>query len=78
MSRNDCAWENHTFPTWRSAVNVKLKKVYAITINDAGIEDDLLKAHWETKQSPLEFVEWFGIKYDLRSVEALGIKGFGV
>ena len=39
--------------------------IYVITIDDSGVDDEYLTPHWEMKQSPYEFVEWFGIKYDL-------------
>jgi len=55
-----------------------LKDVYVITINDAGIDDEFLKTHWEMKQSPYEFVEWFGIKYDLDPKSAFGIPSFSL
>jgi hypothetical protein len=29
--------------------------------------------HWEMKQSPYEFVEWFGMKYDLDPKWAVGL-----
>jgi hypothetical protein len=32
-----------------------------------------LKSHWEMKQSPYEFVEWFGNKYDLDPKSAVGL-----
>jgi hypothetical protein len=38
---------------------------YGITIDDSGVDDEYLMPHWQMKQSPYEFVEWFGIKYDL-------------
>jgi hypothetical protein len=47
--------------------------VYAITIDDSGFEDDDLRSHWEDKESPFEFVLWFGNKYDLDPKEAFGL-----
>jgi hypothetical protein len=47
-----------------------LKERYATSIADAGIDDGYLKSHWETKQSPLYFVEWFANKYDLDPTSA--------
>ena len=41
---------------------------YVISIEDAGLDDQLLMAHWSRKEDPEEFVEWFGVKYDLQSV----------
>jgi hypothetical protein len=58
-------WTETDFSEWRAAVNRRLKNIYAISLNDAGIEDDLLKSHWEEKEPPFAFVLWFGNKYDL-------------
>jgi hypothetical protein len=66
-------WTEISFAKWRNAVNRRLKEIYVITINDAGIDDQFLKSHWEMKQSPCEFVEWFGNKYDLDPKSAVGI-----
>ncbi len=66
-------WEEISFREWRNAVDRRLKDIYGITIDNAGIEDERLRSHWETKQSPWEFVEWFGNKYDLDSKNAFGI-----
>jgi hypothetical protein len=67
------AWEQVSFTKWRNAVNRRLKEVYVITIDDAGIDREMLISHWEMKQSPYEFAEWFGIKYDLDPKSALGL-----
>lgn len=59
------SWTEVSFSEWRDAVNSRMLGVYAITIDDSGTDDEFLTSHWEMKQSPYEFVEWFGIKYDL-------------
>jgi len=41
---------------------------YAITIVDAGIDNRDLRTHWQTHVSPFEFVDWFGMKFDLTPV----------
>jgi len=66
-------WEEIGFREWRNAVDRRLKDIYVITIDDAGIEDERLTSHWEMKQSPWEFVEWFGDKYDLDPKSAFGL-----
>jgi hypothetical protein len=71
--KDDWAWTEISFAKWRSAVNRRLKAIYAITINDAGIDDEFLASHWDMKQSPYEFVEWFGIKYDLDPKSVVGL-----
>ena len=71
--RDDWVWNEINFAEWRSAVDQRLEDVYVITIDDAGIDDDQLSSHWEMKQSPYEFVEWFAHKYDLDPKHALGL-----
>jgi len=64
-SKDYWTWEEISFLEWRNAVDRRLQDIYITTIDDAGIEDERLTSHWEMKQSPWEFVEWFGNKYDL-------------
>ena len=71
--KDDWTWTDISFAKWRSVVNRRLKEIYAITIDDAGMDDGFLTSHWEMKQSPNEFVEWFGIKYDLDPKSAVGL-----
>lgn len=54
-----------SFDDWRSAVDHVLQDIYCLTIVDTGIDDERLASHWASKDSPNEFVEWFGAKYDL-------------
>jgi hypothetical protein len=64
--RNDgWTWTNVSFAEWRTAVDERMLDIYVITIEDSGVDDEYLMSHWRMKQSPYEFVEWFGIKYDL-------------
>lgn len=39
--------------------------VYLITLEDAGFSEEELRIHWEDKEAPYSFVEWFALKYDL-------------
>ena len=71
--KDDWAWTEMSFAKWCVAVDRRLKDIYVITIGDAGIDNEMLKSHWEMKQSPYEFVEWYGIKYDLDPISAFGI-----
>jgi hypothetical protein len=71
--KDDWAWTEISFAKWRVAVNRRLRDIYAIGINEAGIDDEILTTHWEMKQSPYAFVEWFGIKYDLDPISAFGL-----
>lgn len=66
-------WEEISLPRWRGAVNRRLKDIYLITISDAGIDDEMLVSHWQMKQSPYEFVEWYALKYDLDPKYAVGL-----
>jgi hypothetical protein len=70
---DEWTWTEISFAKWCAAVNRRLKKIYVITIADAGIDDEFLTSHWEMKQSPYEFVEWFGNKYDLDPKSAVGL-----
>lgn len=74
--RDDWSWEDIAFAGWRSAVDARLLHVYAITIDEAGIDEDRLISHWEMKRSPYEFVEWFGVKYGLTSRDEVKWTGF--
>ena len=72
-SKDYWTWEEISFLEWRNAVDRRLQDIYITTIDDAGIEDERLTSHWEMKQSPWEFVEWFGNKYDLDPKSAFGL-----
>jgi hypothetical protein len=66
-------WSNISPKRWRGAVNLRLRSVYLVTINDAGIDDELLRSHWEMKEPANEFVEWFATKYDLEPKSSVGL-----
>lgn len=53
------------FYAWRWEIDRLMISDFAITISDGGIDDIDLRRHWETCMCAAEFVEWFGIKYDL-------------
>jgi hypothetical protein len=67
------SWTEIGFAEWRSAVDRRLEEVYLTTIDDAGIDEERLSSHWQMKQPPYEFVEWFGNKYDLDPKSAFGL-----
>lgn len=71
--KDDWKGEEISFPKWRNAVNRRLNDVYLITINDAGIDDEMLTSHWQVMKSPYEFVEWYAIKHDLDPKYAVGL-----
>jgi hypothetical protein len=54
-----------SYRDWRDAVDMHLHRIYCITIEDAGFGEDYLMDHWQSNEAPVEFVEWFGNKYDL-------------
>lgn len=70
---DEWTWTEISFAKWRIAVNQRLTRIYVITIDDAGIDDEFLTSHWQMKQSPYEFAEWFGNKYDLDPKSAVGL-----
>jgi hypothetical protein len=72
-SKDGWVWTDMSLARWRGWVNLRFRTIYGITINDAGIDDDLLKSHWEDKEPPFEFVLWFGNKYDLDPKSAIGM-----
>jgi hypothetical protein len=56
---------DNSYREWRDAVDRRLHRIYCITIEDAGFNEDYLINHWQSKEAPADFVEWFGNKYDL-------------
>jgi hypothetical protein len=58
-------WTETTFANWRTAADRRLKEIYSITLDDAGVDDEFLLTHWKDKEPPFEFVLWYGDKYDL-------------
>jgi hypothetical protein len=57
--------KNDSYREWRDAVDRRLNHIYCITIEDAGFDEGYLTNHWRSKETPADFVEWFGNKYDL-------------
>lgn len=53
------------FEAWRTLVNNLFTADYCASISDLGIDEDRLKSHYQEKESPESFVEWFAEKYDL-------------
>jgi hypothetical protein len=54
-----------SYRQWRKAVNRHLVQLYCITIHDAGLDEGYLLDRWHSEEAPLDFVRWFGNKYDL-------------
>lgn len=66
-------WKEVSFAEWCAVVDRRLEGIYLVNIDDAGIDDERLSSHWQLKQSPYEFVEWFANKYDLDPKSAIGL-----
>jgi hypothetical protein len=64
------------FTKWRKAADVLMSNIYGINTDDAGLDDEWLKSHWRTGDSPKDFVDWFGQKHDLISKREAGIEGW--
>jgi hypothetical protein len=60
-----------SYDDWRVAVDRRLCEIYCITIEDAGFDEEYLSAHWRSSETPSDFVEWFGNKYDLDPIRLL-------
>jgi hypothetical protein len=65
-----------SFERWRKASDAFMSKIYGIDTDDAGLDDEWLKSHWSSGDTPQDFVEWFGRKYDLTSKRDAGIEGW--
>ncbi len=57
--------DDKSYRDWRKAVDRRLNQIYCITIVDAGFDEEYLTNHWRSNETPFEFVQWFGNKYDL-------------
>jgi len=57
--------DDKSYRDWRKAVDRRLNQIYCITIVDAGFDEENLANHWRSNETPFEFVQWFGNKYDL-------------
>jgi len=64
------------FVKWKNTADAVMLKIYGIDLGDAGIDDERLRSHWTTGETPETFVEWFGEKYDLLSKRDMGIEGW--
>jgi hypothetical protein len=60
-----------SYGDWRRAVDERLQRIYYITIEDAGFDEEYLVKHWQANEAAFEFVEWFGNKCDLDPVTTL-------
>jgi hypothetical protein len=51
------SWSEIGFTDWRRVVDLRLNEVYAITIEDAGFDDEFLKSHWDEKSHHLSLYD---------------------
>ena len=61
---------------WRKAADEVMSDIYGINTDDAGLDDGWLRNHWSAGERPKDFVDWFGLKYDLTSKRDAGIDGW--
>lgn len=54
-----------SFETWRERVEKQFRKYCAMSIEDAGIDDEELRGIYADGWTPSFYVRWFARKYDL-------------
>lgn len=57
-----------TFANWTAKAEARLKRHYAIGLDDAGFDETYLKEAWRDGEAPDEFVERMALKFDLDPV----------
>jgi len=62
-----------SYRDWRDAVDQRLRQIYCITVEDAGLDEGYLVGHWQSNETSFEFVEWYGNKYDLDPIPLLAL-----
>jgi hypothetical protein len=67
----EASTSDKSYRDWRDAVDRRLLQIYCITIEGAGFDEEYLTNHWQSKEAPFDFVEWFGNKYDLDPIPSL-------
>jgi hypothetical protein len=65
-----------SFRTWLRQTDAVMSGIYGIDTSDAGVDDEFMKRVWKTGETPREFVEWFGQKFDLVSKREVGLAGW--
>jgi hypothetical protein len=65
------ATSDKSYRDWCAAVDLRLSQIYCITIEDAGFDEEYLINHWQSNETPFEFAEWYGNKYDLDPIASL-------
>ena len=62
-------WEDANLPNaclaWVKEVDRLMLEEFCIDLSEAGADRADVLRYWNSDQSPADFVEWFGEKYDL-------------
>lgn len=62
-------WEGTDLPraclAWVKAVDRLMLEEFCIDLSDAGADEADVLRYWKYDESPADFVDWFGEKYDL-------------
>lgn len=72
MKTEQAAKGFEAFAEWKRSVDKLMLKNYAVNTVDAGIDEERLRSHWSGRDTPHQFVEWYGAKYDLTPVAEWG------
>lgn len=57
-----------TLAEWIAEANAEMLRVYGIDLND-GPDDDEIERYAKEYPNPVDFVEWWGSKYDLEPLD---------
>lgn len=60
---------------WAKRVGQLLEREYAVTLDDAGLDQEVLDRHYDERSNPADFVRWFAAKFDLVSKSELVFGG---
>ena len=60
---------------WAKKVGQLLERNYAVTAEDAGLDQEVLDRHYDERSDPADFVQWFATKFDLITKSELGLGG---
>lgn len=62
-------WDGSGLPraclAWVKEVDRIMMEEFCIDLSDAGADEAQVIRYWKSDQSPDDFVDWFGEKYDL-------------
>ena len=62
-------WDRPDLPpaclVWVNEVDRIMMDEFCLDMSDAGADLEQMIRYWKSEQTPAEFVDWFGEKYDL-------------